>query len=90
VHNNQDLFIQTQEQQLAPDEYNKVLQHLRSISRDQGIDRILKEYDVDVIIGPADSFITSLATASGMLELNRLDLKARTHCYQVIQWLVCL
>ncbi|KAI1192490.1 putative glutamyl-tRNA amidotransferase subunit A [Nemania serpens] len=50
---------------LAAEDYGKTLEHLRNISRDQGIDRILEEYDVDVIIGPADSFITSLAAASG-------------------------
>ncbi|KAI1122078.1 putative glutamyl-tRNA amidotransferase subunit A [Nemania abortiva] len=65
-HDSQDLFIQIQEQQqLAPEEYEKRVNHFRKISRDQGIDKILQEHNVDVILGPADSFITSFAAASG-------------------------
>ncbi|KAI1111811.1 putative glutamyl-tRNA amidotransferase subunit A [Nemania sp. NC0429] len=65
IHNNQDFFLQTQKQNLDAETYSKMLEHVRKVSRNEGIDRILKEYDVDVVIGPADSFITSLATASG-------------------------
>ncbi|KAI4870985.1 putative glutamyl-tRNA amidotransferase subunit A [Hypoxylon rubiginosum] len=81
VHDNQDFFIQTQEQSLTAEQYEKTLEHLRSISRDHGIDRILREFDVDVIIGPADSFITSLATGSGYpvagMPLSYLDFNGR-------------
>ncbi|KAI1869717.1 uncharacterized protein JN550_005698 [Neoarthrinium moseri] len=64
-HANQDFFLQTQDQELSSEEYKNTLQHLRHVTRDQGIHKILQEYDLDVIIGPADSFITSLAAGSG-------------------------
>lgn len=38
---------------------------MRQWGRDKGIDYILKEYDVDVIIGPADSELTQFSAASG-------------------------
>lgn len=41
------------------------LQHARHVSRTEGIDKMLKEYDIDVIIGPAESAMTSFAAASG-------------------------
>lgn len=43
---------------------------MRRLSREEGIDFILEKYGLDVIIGPADSFIFSLATCSGMSSLN--------------------
>lgn len=39
--------------------------HLRKVARDQGVDRVLKEYGVDVILGPTDSGLTSMASAGG-------------------------
>ena len=42
------------------------LTRARKIGRDEGIDKIFEEYDLDVIIGPADSAMVSLAAASGM------------------------
>ncbi|KAI1425000.1 putative glutamyl-tRNA amidotransferase subunit A [Xylaria sp. FL1777] len=81
LHDNQEFFIETQEQHLKSEEYDETLRYLRKLTRDEGIDRILKEYDVDVIIGPADSFITSLATGSGYpvagMPLTYLDFNGR-------------
>ncbi|KAI1773051.1 putative glutamyl-tRNA amidotransferase subunit A [Hypoxylon cercidicola] len=81
LHDNQDFFIQTEKQHLAAEQYNKTLEHLRRTSRDNGIDYILKEFEVDVIIGPADSFMTSLAAASGYpvagMPLSYLDFNGR-------------
>ncbi|KAK4446542.1 putative amidase [Podospora aff. communis PSN243] len=68
-------------QKLSEGEYERDLKHLTHVSRDLGIDRILKEFNVDVIIGPADSFITSLATGSGYpvagMPLSYLDFNGR-------------
>jgi len=41
------------------------LNHARDVSRTKGIDKMLKDYDIDVIIGPAESAMTDLAAASG-------------------------
>ncbi|KAK7738882.1 hypothetical protein SLS63_002219 [Diaporthe eres] len=64
-HPRQDEFLKTQEQQISPEDYEQHLAHLRSAATVDGIDRILDEYGLDVILGPADSFITSFATGSG-------------------------
>lgn len=54
-----------QEQQTSEQEYDIHLAHLRRAAAVDGIDRILDEYGIDVIIGPADSFMSSYATGSG-------------------------
>lgn len=48
-------------------ELDTALAHARKVARerDKGIDRILKEYDVDAIIGPAESAVSTMACASG-------------------------
>lgn len=46
-------------------DYNRHLKHLENAARGDGVDHILQKYQVDVIIGPADSFLTSMATGSG-------------------------
>ncbi|TAQ88680.1 hypothetical protein B7494_g3015 [Chlorociboria aeruginascens] len=62
-------------------EYGAHLANLRQMSRDKGIDYILKNYDADVIIGPADSTLMTLASAAGYpvasLPLGYLDLNGR-------------
>ncbi|KAG6366464.1 hypothetical protein INS49_000641 [Diaporthe citri] len=64
-HPRQDEFLKAQEQQTSPKDYEEHLAHLRRAATIDGIDHILDEYGLDVIIGPADSFITSFATGSG-------------------------
>lgn len=64
-HPRQDEFLKAQEQQTSPEEYGRHLEHLCRAATVDGIDRILDEHGLDVIIGPADSFITSFATGSG-------------------------
>lgn len=69
-HPRQDEFSEAQEQQTSPEEYARHLAHLRRAATVNGIDRILDEYGLDVIIGPADSFITSFATGSGTFKVT--------------------
>jgi hypothetical protein len=38
---------------------------MRKIARDQGIDKVMKEHNLDVIIGPGDCMLSSIASASG-------------------------
>ncbi|KAI4255482.1 MAG: hypothetical protein L6R42_006712 [Xanthoria sp. 1 TBL-2021] len=48
---------------------NAALQYARQLSRTKGIDKILEDYNLDVIIGPAESYpIASLPL--GYLEFN--------------------
>ncbi|KAM0335643.1 hypothetical protein ACHAQA_000692 [Verticillium albo-atrum] len=57
------------------------LAHARKVGRDDGIDKILREYNIDVIIGPAESPMSSIAAASGYpiasMPLGYLDFNGR-------------
>ena len=64
-HPRQDNFINSENQQLSTEEYDRHLSYLRHMGREKGVDLALKTYGVDVILGPIDSGLTSLATASG-------------------------
>lgn len=64
-HPRQDLFIGAQEMHVSAQDYQRHLNHLKKAAGEDGVDYILQQYGVDVIIGPADSFLTSLATGSG-------------------------
>ena len=48
------------------EDLDAALAHARRIGRSEGIDKMLKVYDIDVIIGPAESAMPSIAAASGM------------------------
>lgn len=49
----------------SPEDYERHMSNLRKLSREEGVERILKEHGVDVILGPADSALTSMASAGG-------------------------
>lgn len=48
-------------------EYESYFKYMRTVGRERGIDHILEKYDVDIILGPTDSFLLTLASASGRL-----------------------
>uniref|UniRef100_A0A8H7K0Y6 Amidase domain-containing protein n=1 Tax=Bionectria ochroleuca TaxID=29856 RepID=A0A8H7K0Y6_BIOOC len=50
---------------LSSDEYDTHLRNVRDLGRTRGIDKILNEHNIDVIIGPADSQFTKIAAAAG-------------------------
>lgn len=50
---------------LSTETLDATLQYARQVSRTKGIDKILEDYNLDVIIGPAESSMTDLASASG-------------------------
>lgn len=57
---------------LTEAQYQEHLTKIRKLSRDEGIDYILDKYDTDVIIGRADSGLSSLASGSGT-ELSKVS-----------------
>jgi amidase len=63
-HPSQDLFIKAQNMDTSS-VYERHMSNLRKLSRDQGVERVLREYGVDVILGPTDSGLTSMASAGG-------------------------
>ncbi|KAH6623823.1 amidase signature domain-containing protein [Chaetomium tenue] len=80
-HPRQDRFIDSQNNAVPPEVYERHLQHLRHVARDRGVDRVLTKYDVDVILGPTDSGLPSMAAAGGYplcaMPLSYLDYNGR-------------
>lgn len=64
-YDDQGLLIDAEESDLSPEDYEKNLSHLRKVARDDGLDRIFKEYGVDVIVGSSDTAIKAFASGSG-------------------------
>ncbi|KAL7893413.1 amidase signature domain-containing protein [Trichoderma sp. SZMC 28014] len=64
-HSNQKILEQAADLNLTEAQYQEYLNKIRKVSRDEGIDYILDKYDADVIIGPADSGLSTLASGSG-------------------------
>jgi hypothetical protein len=54
---------------ISSEEYQAHLQIVRTTGRTKGIDHVLKEHGLDVIIGPADSQLTKIAAAAGTKRL---------------------
>ncbi|MCP2937644.1 hypothetical protein NK983_33605, partial [Salmonella enterica subsp. enterica serovar Typhimurium] len=50
---------------LSRGQYDNHLKHMRRVARKQGLDKIFNDYEVDIIIGPCDSSLPSLASGSG-------------------------
>ncbi|KAI1368526.1 putative glutamyl-tRNA amidotransferase subunit A [Xylaria arbuscula] len=51
--------------QLSPIERSEAIQAMRDFGQNQAIEQCLKQYEVDVILGPADSEIDDYYTAAG-------------------------
>ncbi|KAL8782231.1 MAG: hypothetical protein Q9213_005561 [Squamulea squamosa] len=60
----QDKLEQALASKLSAETLDATLRHAREVSRTNGIDKILRDYNLDVIIGPAESSMTDLASAS--------------------------
>ncbi|KAF2971196.1 hypothetical protein GQX73_g2402 [Xylaria multiplex] len=59
--NNQDIFLAIQSFNMPDPEYNKILKFGRQMSRQNGIDKVMKEHDVNIIIAPSDSQLFIIA-----------------------------
>lgn len=46
-------------------EYNNLVKHARYIARDSGVDHIFREFDINIVLGPAESAMTKFASAAG-------------------------
>ncbi|KAJ5568691.1 hypothetical protein N7450_011177 [Penicillium hetheringtonii] len=81
THPRQDFFIKSENQRTTSAEYNRHLVHLREVARDRGFEKVFDTYGVDVIIGPTDSDLRSLAAAGGYpvcgMPLGYLDYNGR-------------
>jgi amidase len=50
---------------LPTDEYEKIKTHIKLVAKTNGIDKTLKDFDLDVVIGPMDGRIPTVAAAAG-------------------------
>ncbi|KAL6789708.1 amidase signature enzyme [Trichoderma sp. SZMC 28012] len=66
---------------MSDQEHDFLLRHARKVGRDIGIDKTLKEYDVNLVIAPADSPVNLLVSAAGYpsatMPLSYLDYNGR-------------
>ena len=65
LDHNQGLIEDAASLKLSSTEYEAHLKNMRDIARRRGIDLMLQQNDLDVIIGPADSQVTKVAAAAG-------------------------
>ncbi|KAG4437656.1 hypothetical protein IFR05_006867 [Cadophora sp. M221] len=72
---------QAEELNLTTAEFQRYLSKMREVCWKQGIDYILDKYNVDVIIGPADSTLSTIASRNGYpiaaMPLGFLDINGR-------------
>ncbi|KAI0531526.1 hypothetical protein GGR58DRAFT_524436 [Xylaria digitata] len=53
--NNQDIFLEIQSFKMPDAEYDEMLKFRRQMSPQHGIDKVMKEHDVNIIVAPSDS-----------------------------------
>ncbi|KAL9114672.1 MAG: hypothetical protein Q9227_001350 [Pyrenula ochraceoflavens] len=62
---NQDYLLRAADCSYTLEQSKRAIAHCRQVARDLGIDKTLRDNDIDVIIGPADSSLTVLVAAAG-------------------------
>ena len=71
-----------------PDRYRSLLEHVQSVGKDRGLDETFKQYDINVLIGPAESSLVQFAAAAGYpiatLPLGYLDFNGRPHALAAV------
>ena len=84
----QDLLENASSLEDDPDTYRVSLEHARFVGKDRGIDKTFKQYDINVLVGPAESSIIQFAAAAGYpiatLPLGYLDFNGRPHALAAI------
>ncbi|KAH8591672.1 amidase signature domain-containing protein [Bisporella sp. PMI_857] len=77
----QDKLLKAQDYNMSPEEYKKTDEWIRRKCGPEGIDKTLAQYDIDVIIGPADSLLSNLAASIGspigIVPLGTMDFNGR-------------
>lgn len=67
---NQGRVVDAASLKLSPEEYKAHLENIHEIGRTKGIDKTLESFELDVIIGPADSQLAKIAAAAGEIYIN--------------------
>ncbi|KAL6807582.1 amidase signature domain-containing protein [Trichoderma sp. SZMC 28013] len=80
-HPRQDTLIKCENQNVSATEYDRLFAHMRKVARDSGVERVFRTHGVNVIIGPADGFISTMASSGGYpvaaMPLSYLDFNGR-------------
>jgi hypothetical protein len=61
----QDFLENAAKSKLTERETQAVINHARDVARARGIDKIFKDFDINIVIGPAESALTQFAAAAG-------------------------
>lgn len=79
----QEFLEQAQKDTTTAERFDKLVADVRNIGKTEGLDKSFQQYDIDVIIGPAESPLTTFAAAAGYpiasLPLGYLDFNGRPH-----------
>ncbi len=67
--NNQDLFLELESFEMSDERYNDILSFGRTKSRDEGVDKVMREHNINLIIGPSDSALFCIASLAGEFSL---------------------
>ncbi|KAL5087696.1 hypothetical protein Trisim1_007561 [Trichoderma cf. simile WF8] len=80
-HPRQDTFIKCENQNVPATEYDRLFAHMRKVARDSGVERVFQPHGVNIIVGPADGFISTMASSGGYpvaaMPLSYLDFNGR-------------
>lgn len=75
----QDLLERASSLENDPEKSRLLLEHARLIGRERGVDETFKRYDINVLIGPAESAMSTFAAAAGMLSWINSGLPATAY-----------
>lgn len=64
-NSNQETLLKSLNFKLPQEEYEQALAHIRRVSRTEGLDKTFAEYGIDILVGPAESALSTFASASG-------------------------
>ncbi len=82
----QDKLIKAQDFHMAPEDHKRSSDWIRQKCGPEGIDKTLAQYNIDVIIGPADSLLTNLASSIGKSSRLSTDLFRLTWNSRLSRW----
>ena len=60
---NQDLLIKARDLDYSAEEQEAIISHFKTVGAD--LERVLNEYDIDIVVGPGDSWLQQYAAALG-------------------------
>lgn len=63
---NQDHLTEAHAQNTSSEDYQRHLAHFRDVTKNKALDHAFFEHNVNIIVAPADSVFTCLASGSGM------------------------